>query len=247
MDDDTRLSPASINYLVSIVADGTATPEEARELLVEFVRRSSTNQQIDRRLIEHLSICISAFLDGRKLLDPAPRVGRDRPFGVPITSMEKAFGLRRVGPGGPRTDPDTLAEVAMEVLDRRLRGESFQDAAVAVADDRKARGAPVSTESQVRAAWTRHQADGFWMLRLSKAKGVETSPTWTPLEIKRLTQIFRGEPWFTPPGVDAKARMDAILAEADRPGTDNSDMAERVAAVIKKFDDAGTPENSRNK
>ena len=36
MAEDEPLGDGTINYLASIVADGTATPDEARELLVEF-------------------------------------------------------------------------------------------------------------------------------------------------------------------------------------------------------------------
>lgn len=246
MDSDDKLGPGGINWLASIVADGTATPEDARRLLMEFVRQADIGD-IHPLLIAHLRTCIGAYLNGRKVLDPAPEHGRDKPVGVPIPSMEKAFGLTRVTPGGPRTDADTFAEAAMEVLERRLAGESFQEAAANVAEDRKARQLPVSSDSQVRSAWSRHQADGYLMLRLAKANGVEASPPWTAAEIDRLTDIFKGKTWFSPPHVDAKARLDAILAEVDRPGTDNSDVKERVAAVLANFDGRPVPKNSRNK
>jgi len=239
------LGPGTENLLASVVADGTATPDEARLLLVEFVRQVEV-ERVSPRMIEHLRDCVRAFLDGRKLLHPAYDAGRDSAVSVRIPTMDKAFGLKRVAAGGPRIDSDTLDEVAMEVLIRRLAGETLEEAAAWVEEDRKARKVPISSDSQIREAWARNQAGGFMLLRVSKIKGVETSPPWTQTEIDRLTTLFRGKLWFTPPGVDAMARMHAILAEVDSPDADTSDLDERLAAVVAKFDDIA-PKKSKNK
>lgn len=105
----------------------------------------------------------------------------------------------------------------------------------------------VTAETEIRKVWSLHQADGYQLLRIAKARGVEASPPWSPAEIQTLCRIFKGKAWFCPPHVDAKARMDAILAEVDRPGADPATVRERVQAVIAEIDGTGAPEISREK
>ena len=127
MDKEEPLGEGTERYIASCVADGTAPPEEARRLIVEFVRQADSGK-VSATLIGHLADCFRAFLDRKKLLFPALEDGRDKCVGVPIQTLEKAFGLKRVAPGRPRVDDDTLSLVAMEVLERLLRGESLEDA-----------------------------------------------------------------------------------------------------------------------
>jgi hypothetical protein len=207
------MRPGQLNWLASIVEDGTATPDEARELLHEFVRQVDAGN-LAPRMAQHMRDCVAAYLTGRKTLQPAPRVGRERPIGVPVPSMEKAFGIGRVGPGNPKTDPDTLVEVAAQVLARRLDGESSEDAVAAVAEERKGADLAVSSESQVKAAWGAHQQDALMFVRIHRLRR-----PFSVQEQERLNKLFWGKLWFTPPGVDARARMRAIRAEIDRPRT----------------------------
>ncbi len=234
--------PAQVNLLVWCVEDGTATHDQAKELLREFVRQVDAGK-LTQRMIGHMRDCIAAFLDGHKMLEPAPSAGRATRRRVEVPNMEKAFGLTRPTAGGPRTAPDTLAEVAKEVLTCYLAGESLDNAYATVAVDRKARGAPIAWESQIKKAWNSHKAKGLDLLRISKLPDVDPSEIWTPQELKRLTEVFYGELWFTPPGVDATARRDAILWEIDRPDADSADLSERLAAVLAKFD--GPPPKKR--
>lgn len=234
MDDEETLGPGSINWLASNVADGTATPEDARRLLVEFVRQADTGS-VHPLLVAHLRTCIGAYLNGRKVLDPAPQAGRDSAVGVLTATLDKAFGLIRVAPGGPRTDRDTKIEVAAEVLGRYLADESLPNAIASVSVDRKARNAPIAWESKIKEAWNEHKADGLVYLRISRLPDVDPSAHWTPQEIARLNVLFYGELWYVPPGVDAKEMRDAVLWEVDRPDADRSDLDARLEAVIVKY------------
>jgi hypothetical protein len=243
-DQPEPLGPGQLHWLASTVEDGTAAPDEARALLEEFVRQVDAGQ-LTPRMVQHMRDCTAAFLAKKKVLAPAPRAGRQTPVGVPVPSMEKAFGLRRVTSGAPPIDADSLAEVAMEILERRLAGKSFEEATAAVADDRRLRGARVCSDSQVRGAWASHQYDGLLMLRIARA--FESSHRWSEQEVERLNELFWGKPWFCPPGADAKARQTAILAEVDRADADPGTVNERVAAVIARIDGPFRPKNSKNR
>lgn len=240
------LGPGQVHWLASIVEDGTATPEEARELLAEFVRQVDSGA-LSQRMLQHMRDCVAAFLVGKKVLMPAASENRHTPIGIPISDLSKAFGVTRIAPGKPRIDRETLVDVARDVLVRRLAGDSLEDAAGTVAEDRKARRLPVSSETQVRAAWTGHASDALALLRVARLPDVDPSaPPWSPTELDRLNEIFWGQPWFCPPGADARARQAAILAEVDRPG-DGADVAIRVAKVIRRFDEPFKPRYSKNK
>jgi hypothetical protein len=90
MDDDgDALSGADIHWLASCVADGTAKPKEARQLLAEFVRKARS-ARIEPRLIEHVRDCLDAFLANEKMLLPALDAGRFGLTPVPIHSLEQA-------------------------------------------------------------------------------------------------------------------------------------------------------------
>jgi len=223
--EEEPLGNGTINYLASVVADGTATPEEARQLLEEFVRQANTGM-VTARMTEHLRDCISAFLVGKKALLPSQEEGRNKVIGVPVATMEKAFGLTRVGPGRVRVDRDTLAQVAKEVLAIRLRDPdaSLERAAAEVADRRKNESLPVSSESQVREAWAKYRAEGLLWLRLSRLREIDPDgPAWTPEEMVRLTALFDGEPWFVPPGADPSEYMKATLNRLSRSQEESAD------------------------
>lgn len=192
--DPERMSEGAIHWRASIVADGTATPEEARSLLAEFVRQMDAGS-VSPRMLEHLRDCFAAFLAGRKRLLPyTPPRDRDDVVTVRIRTLEKAFGLSRPGAGRPRIDADTLTQAAMEVLAARLDGASHQDALAAVAEDRRAAGLPVSNESEIGQAWAAHSRDAPLWLRIARDQ------PFTPAEIARLSEIYADTPGVVLPG-----------------------------------------------
>ena len=85
------IGPGQLNWLVSVVEDGTATRDEARELLEEFVRQADT-RKLSPRIIQHMRDCVAAYLAGRKILLPAASEGRDTPLTIPVD----AISMRRI-------------------------------------------------------------------------------------------------------------------------------------------------------
>jgi hypothetical protein len=215
MTEDEELGPGNISYIASTVRDGTSTPDEAKRLLAEFVRQA-TGGDVEPQLIEHVRDCFAAYIARKRRLMPAPEVGRPGMTLVKIATLEKAFGLIRHTSGRPVIDRDTHCVVAMEVLKRLLVGETLEVASEVVAADRRSAGLPISAETDVRDAWAKHKMDGIFYLRISRLREVDPSaPPWTLEEFARLTELFEGEPWFVPPGVDSQAFMDATVARLD--------------------------------
>lgn len=234
MSDEESLSPAEISWLASIVADGSAKPDEARRLIQEFVRQART-AAIDPRLIGHLQDCFAAFLTGKKELLPSPEAGRNVSVIVKVKTLEKAFGLTRAMSGQPPIDSDTLCAVAMELLEQRLAGVSHQTALTNVAEDRKQAGLPVSSETEIGKAWTDHKRDALVGLRLFRAVGLDPAcPYWTSEEMERLAQIYADVPGIVLPGEKAFEGRHAI------PGQERSEP-------IGSENESTTPENSKNK
>ena len=215
MDDLEPLGAGTEHHIASCVADGTATPEDARRLLQEFVRQAGKGK-VSARMIEHFAACIGAYLEGKKRLLPAANAGRLEPLGVPIQTLEKAFGLKRIAPGQPRTDEDTLAEVAMQVLELLLAGDSVQEACGKVADRRKSREEKVSSDSQVLDAWSTHKLQGCVFLRICRV--VEQDP-WSPEELRKLNQIFDGIPGAVPAGMTVAGYWSGLLPGEPLPQT----------------------------
>jgi hypothetical protein len=216
MDKPEPLGPGTENYIASCVADGTVSPDDARRLLVEFVRQADAGGKISPTLIEHFADCIRAYLAGTRSVLLAPNAGRNEPMNVPIQTLEKAFGLRRIAPGQPRVDEDTLSVVAMEVLEHLLKGDSLEDASAVVAEDRKAAGEQVSSETQVREAWATHKMPGLVFSRISRAvDGVG----WSDHELRRLAVIFKAEPGVVPPGMPIPEYWRNILPNEPLPST----------------------------
>jgi hypothetical protein len=226
MENDTRpLSGGDIHWRAERVADGTGTPEEARELIAEFVRQARASR-LEPRLIEHFSDCFAAFLAGERHLLPVPEAGRFAPTPVPIQSLEKAFGLTRTTRGRPSTDRETRCAVAMAVLGRMLSGETLEVAAEMVASERRQKCLPISSETEVRDAWARHKLDGLLWLRVSRLPEVDKSAApWAPREVERLTVLFKDVPGFIPPGMSVQDYWRKALPDEPLPHTvtpDNS-------------------------
>lgn len=210
MDDEAdHLSPANINYQRWHVAEGVATPDDAKRLLREFVRQApammeylgraqSGDQRGWQYLVEHLSACIGAYLAGRRVLekrDPA-----DDTITIQTKTLDKAFGVVAARAGRPDIDSNVLGEVAGQMLRELLRGRSQEDAAMVVSVERKDAGLQVTSESQIRDAWAKHKGDGWASLRLMRIMGLEPGGWWTDDELTRLTEIFWDVPGFVRPG-----------------------------------------------
>lgn len=199
-DEREPLGPAQINWLASIVADGTATPDEARELLREFVSQADAGN-VSERMIRHMRDCVRAYLQGRKVLLPNSDAGRDKPIDVSIKSMEKAFGLTRVSRGQPRIDRDIHCAAAMEVLERLLTGETLEVASEVVAEDRRENGLPLSSDTQVSDAWAKYKQDALLWLRIARTRDVDLDGKgWTEQELARLCEIYADVPGIVLPG-----------------------------------------------
>jgi hypothetical protein len=196
MDDTEPLGPGNESWLASIVADGTATKDDATRLLVEFVRQANAGQ-VSPRMIEHLRDCFAAFLVGKKRILPSRDAGRDAIVSVPIKSMEKAFGLVRISSGQPPIDADTLTEAAADLLEQRVAGTSHQDALANVAENRKAAGLQVTSETEIGAAWAKHKLDALIWLRASRSFD---NLGWSREEMDRLPEIYSDVPGAVLPG-----------------------------------------------
>ena len=193
-DESERLGPGQIHFLAWSVADGTATPAEARQLLEEFVHQAGAGP-VSPRMLEHFRECVSAFLAGRKTLLPNRETGRDEPSETAISSLDKAFGLIRSQRGQPRADPDTHCEVAMQVLRELLANRTAEQAVGAVADKRKEKELPLASETQVRDAWAECKRDALIWLRASRTLDPDKqAQVWTEPEIARLRQIYADVP-----------------------------------------------------
>ena len=131
---DEFLTPATIHWYASRVADGTGTREEARELLADFVHRRNKGVDAPSRLLEHLADCLRDFLNSERTLLQAPEVGRPQQMKVPIATLEKAFGLEGVFRGRKLLTEEEAAPIAHAVLRRRFDGATFEEARDAVAE-----------------------------------------------------------------------------------------------------------------
>jgi hypothetical protein len=184
-DADKPLPDSEIERLARRVADGTATPDQAQRLLIEVVRYHEHGAHAPPLLIEHVADCLAVYLRGKR------KFRRDT---LPVRSLEKAFGLVPLRPvGKPRIDEGTHLDVAINVLEIRLRGQSLEDAAAAVAGWRHAKGLPLRSESQVRAAWSKCKREAVSRLDFYREVAGD-SPVWSDEEIKRLKAIYRDVP-----------------------------------------------------
>lgn len=196
-DDADRLSPANINFYRWEVAQGTATPEDARRLLREFVRQAPAmrdylsharngDQQGWQYLVEHLAACITAFVDGRKVLE---KLGpADEAITIQTKTLDKAFGLVGTQAGRRKIVADEEAMVAAQILRELLRGQLYKDAESTVSRERRRAGHSVTAKTHIRRVWRERKADGLLTLRLMRAQDGES---WTENEMVRLKKIYR--------------------------------------------------------
>jgi hypothetical protein len=222
-----RPGPAQLNWLASIVADGSATKEEARALLVEFVKQVDERTGVAPRLLEHLRDCITAYLAGERTILPSPDAGRNESIKVGIDSLDKALGIARVFKGRPPLDRDTRVTAAVELLELRLQGVAHQEALAAVADDRRARGLPITSETEVGAAWADYKRDALVWLRIYRTVDLgESAAGWTDGEMERLKSIYADVPGIVLPGEKPWQGRHAIPGRPGYPDHGESDAPE---------------------
>jgi hypothetical protein len=163
---------------------GTATPAEARKLIVEFVNQGADGR-IDPRLIAHVGMCFWAWLacwSPQRWQQPSQTV----------SSLDVAFGIaappRR---GHPGIKPEVRRALALSILERRLAGATLEQAVGAIADERQElkkkfhRAVPVASETEISRAWADCKFDALEQFMCSR------SAKFDPEKIKRLKQIFK--------------------------------------------------------
>lgn len=167
-----RLSDSKINLIAFDVRDGTASQEDARLLLMEFVESVQDDRselRVSRILLEHFRDCFASYLNGER-------------------GIEAALGLARRRSGRPRADDRRHQDIAADVLRERMYGRSLEEAADLVSERYHLR------ETQVRQAWGRWKQTAFVILlqeRVARGPG-----SWDPEEKARLSKIFRNEKWW---------------------------------------------------
>src|SRR4029453_12659750 len=135
---DDGLSEAGIRGRASHITDGTATEEGAVELIAEAARQCASGK-VTPQMCEYLAEAFQAWINRKRQLNPTPD-GKRRDFAnVRVATLDKAFGLQRSTSGQPPIDNETLCEVAIEVWQKILEGESAKDAIAFVASRRRRR------------------------------------------------------------------------------------------------------------
>lgn len=166
-----ELTPATIIQIAYEVREGIADPDDASRLLAYYCECIDTNAPTPPQLTQHLKDSFLEYLSGAK-------------------TIEAALGLRRKR-GRPKADEETRTYMALEVLIRRMRNISHQDALAQVAEE-FSHGVTVVGES-----WAAYKQDAYHLMRAMKY--LEGS-AWDRSEIERLSEIYKDEPWFVAPG-----------------------------------------------
>jgi hypothetical protein len=185
LDEGTLRRDSIIHELAGRVADGTATKDQARKLLTEFVRGYEHGTLPRERLIAHVARCFAVYLNGERRLDPVQ--GAKSVRNVAVLTLDQAFGLVRKGRGQPPIDREIRCQVAMSVLIGRIAGRSLESVAQMVAEHRSRNDLPLSTETQVRAAWAACKRDAIESLQ---ARREIAEVAWTEAEVRCLRKIY---------------------------------------------------------
>lgn len=173
-DDEERLSPGTLAYLVSKVEDRTIDPDEARQLLAEFVACARTHEAIPERLVEYLRDAFSAYLTEC----------RNRHDIAPPEHLGRALGLVRATAGNPGTDERKSLRIAVSIMRVRLAGDTAESA-IAYAMDRWQCGRTTATD-----AWRERKRDALTEIRVERAGARQE---WTRNELQRLHHIFQND------------------------------------------------------
>ena len=183
-DSRKSLSGAEIDRLGMRVIDGSASLAEGRKLIIEFINQGATGR-IDPRLIAHVAMCFRAWLEG---WNPE----RWRQPAQAVSSLDVAFGVaaptRR---GHPGIKEELRRRIAIDILERRLAGETLEQAVGAIADERQSlrreprRKVPLASETELRRTWVECRLDALEHVVHSR------SGKLGPSEINRLKLIFK--------------------------------------------------------
>lgn len=170
--DKEKLTPGAIAQITGEIQDGNADPEQAIRLLRHFLdctERGRPDQKIlPAHLLEHFRWAFTKYL-------------RNPEHGY----LERLLGLVRPKKR-PRIREARHKEIALEVLRRRLRGDSLAKAAAHV-------GKTFSIhESKVQDIWAGHKEDALNLERISRVlDDPEQRACWTREETERLRKIYR--------------------------------------------------------
>lgn len=166
-----NLSPATIHQIAWDIRDGTASPDDAKRLMLLFCECFDNKKQPPIELAQHFYDAFRAILAKEK-------------------TAERALGLAR-RKSRPKADTETRTYMALEVLRMRLRGFSHQDAIHEVAD-KFGWGVTIIGEG-----WREYKQDALVIERVSRS--LDSYP-WSDEEVRCLSRIFKNESWFIAPG-----------------------------------------------
>jgi hypothetical protein len=156
------LTDFQINQIAFAVRDGIAKPADARRLMEHFVELVDGGKPVPPRLLEHLREAFNTYLAGTK-------------------SLEQALGVARKK-GRPPADEINQAEMAAEVMGRRLAGINHQQALREAADKFGYAKSIIST------AWRHYRMSA---LQLISGERNNMVPRFTEYERNVLRKIFR--------------------------------------------------------
>lgn len=177
-DDNMRpndLNSIEVNQIACEILDQTAKPEDARRLLSQFCNLydlwgGGKFEKEDRArqfelLLRYIRDSLRNYLNGNR------------------KTLEAALGLKKKK-ARPNADPNRQMQMAKEVLKRRLKNLSHQEALEEVANKFKC------GETIVGTAWKECKQDGMILLNQERKKKSNAYP-WTPEEAKKLTKIYK--------------------------------------------------------
>lgn len=142
------------------VAEGTATPDQARRLLAEFVEWHEHRATPPDNLIAHAAHCFAAYLSSERRLCPAHDDGKCVKK-VGVRTLDQAFGVVRLTSGRPATEPAVRRGVATAVLQRLIKGDSLDAAAFDIEVERKQKQQPLASETEIREAWADYKREAL--------------------------------------------------------------------------------------
>jgi hypothetical protein len=186
------LSDLEIFRIAGELRSGCGTPEQARELMAQFVVGAYTNDGPSRELIAFVRDSIAEHLGGK--------------------SLAAAFRVKQGRRGRPKVDDAVYIELATELLRYRLESGSLHEDAVAHVREKKHKGRTVVTD-----AWTNYRENALVRLRDERLEAARKEaektaygdqpltgdephidlvigPLWTPGETKILRSIYPDGP-----------------------------------------------------
>lgn len=170
---DEELSGGVIFQIYWDIREGNADPEQAKRLLRQFLECTETGRPeqkvLPEPLIEYFRHAFAEYLKN-------PKRGQ----------LERLLGL--VAPRKrPRTQERKHHDIAWTVLERRLQGETLENAASYVSKRFNI------AENKVQDIWAKHKMFALTLEAVSRGrKDPEGRARWTPTEASRLEKIYTG-------------------------------------------------------